>query len=149
MPRWKPGTSGNPRGRPRGRPNNRTLAGRDVARGLLTDPEYLAAFLDAWRKRLIHPTVERLVWELHHGRPRQAVEVDVDARVRGARPLAISRVYVDPPSDGEEPTRELLDVVVPGLGRFRRDGQTFAFEAELPAAGLLPAEPAEDEDDGF
>ncbi|MCL4849269.1 MAG: hypothetical protein KJ066_22170 [Acidobacteria bacterium] len=105
-----------------------------MAAGLLDDAEYRANFLQAWRARLVHPTVERLIWELHHGRPRQSLAVELDAAIRAA------------PFELRGPAGELLSLVVPAVGSFEwRDGGFDFTPAELPPAGLLSKRDDDDE----
>lgn len=109
MSRFRAGTSGNPSGRPRGAVSKATMTGREVAAGLLADPDYRRAFLEAWKARTVHPLTERMVWEFAHGKPPQAIALEIDRPM--PVPLTINA------EDGQP-----LTVIVMGVGSFERAG---------------------------
>lgn len=106
MARFRPGASGNPNGRPRGALSRATKTGRELAAGLLADPDYRRAFLEAWKARTVHPLTEKMVWEFALGRPPQALSLDVNAAPMP--PLTIN--------DEHGP----ITVIVLGVGSFDR-----------------------------
>jgi hypothetical protein len=73
-PKWKPGQSGNPQG---GRAlDDAAKRGRDFARKLLEDPEYLQAL----RRRLIlgteAPQVVAKIYDYCYGRPKEQIQIE-------------------------------------------------------------------------
>lgn len=85
---FKKGDRGNPYGRPKGALNKRTVAVRDLARGMLEDPDYqakLIARLKQGRAGLMEP----LLWHYGYGKPRE------DVRLETVPALVIDRLSRD------------------------------------------------------
>lgn len=67
---------GDPRaGRPPGVPNKVTLEVREIARGLVEDPGYLAALRTRLALGTCSPPVEQMIWHYAYCKPKEFVEV--------------------------------------------------------------------------
>jgi hypothetical protein len=133
-------------GRPKGSPNKATLEVRELARGLIEDPEYQTSL----RQRLIAgkaPHMESLLWTHLYGKPVERHEVTASATAVGlegsegtgaeaAEPLRSGRNFrmmggeITP--EGAERLRTLMGRVI---ARMNKEG------AEAKAAGELPSAP--------
>lgn len=63
-------------GRPPGVPNKLSRAAKAEALRLLEDPDYRAAFADAWKTRKIAPQIEMMVWHYAYGKPKETLQLE-------------------------------------------------------------------------
>lgn len=76
-PPGKPFEKGDPRaGRPKGSLNKTTIQVREVAKGLVEDPAYLAGLKRRLRRGSIAPAVETTLWHYAYGVPKKTVELE-------------------------------------------------------------------------
>ncbi len=75
--RWRKGETGNPHGRPKGAVNKASREVREFCRGLLERPAYQKQFLGRWESGQLPPQLEVMVWHYAHGRPVQAVDLNM------------------------------------------------------------------------
>lgn len=103
-PRGRPFVKGDKRaGRPRGVPNKVTIEIRELSRGLLSDPAYLATLKQRLKKGTLAPAVWCLLYHYAYGKPKETVEVGG----AGGGPIehAVKVLFVEPvapaPDSGE------------------------------------------------
>ena len=88
-PRGTPRTPGS--GRKRGTPNRKTVELRQLMGALAGDVDYQERFSRAFRRRRLHPSTEKRVWEYAIGKPKEQIEMSatlsMDARLAAEREL--------------------------------------------------------------
>lgn len=74
-PDWVKGVSGNPAGKPKGTVSHITKMARDIARGELENPKYLAKLRERLEAGKVAPPVEVMLWSYAYGKPVEKIEL--------------------------------------------------------------------------
>jgi hypothetical protein len=122
-------------GRPKGSPNKATLEVRELARGLIEDPEYQTSL----RQRLIAgkaPHMESLLWTHLYGKPVERHEVTASARAAGPEDSERAGSDVAYEHHLKKGEIRLLGGVITQAGaeRLRRLGEILMQETKTPEA---------------
>ena len=67
-------------GRPKGVPNKATKEVKELSRRLVLDPEYQQKLKQRLLKGTLTPVVECLLWHYAFGKPKDTLDLNVDAR---------------------------------------------------------------------
>ena len=69
-------------GRKKGVPNKATVAGKEIAQGLLARPKYLKSLQEKLDAGKLEPALQVLLWHYAHGKPKETHDVKMPEGAR-------------------------------------------------------------------
>jgi len=82
-------------GRVKGTPNKATVAGREFAEKLVTDPDYLASVEARAKAGKLPAGVEIMLWHYAHGRPKELLELSGSIGTRDVATMSTDELLAE------------------------------------------------------